>query len=309
MAERPAMSPVRMPLNGRLRATIRHTLERCNPFKPLADRIGTLEGQLRHEQGRVDYLLGAMEGVLDQFEAFRAARETEEYQRAFTATEPLVTVCIGTSQRARLLTERCLPSVIAQTYRNLQIIVVGDHCTDDTESRIAALRDSRITFHNLPERGPYPPPGWERWCVAGTASINAALERAEGAFVTHLDDDDRYTQDRIARLVAEAQRHRADLCWHALWTENWDGSWRLLGNGRFEAGQVTTGSMLYHRYLVRVPWDVMAYRLMEPGDWNRLRKIKLLRPRMRFLETPLLYHYKERNQAPFEAQEGERFLD
>ncbi len=292
-----------------LRQMIRRTIERCNPLKTLADRVGDLEGKVRHEQGRVDYLLGAMEGVLDRFEAFRVARETDEYQRAFRETEPLVTVCIGTSDRAKLLTERCLPSVLAQTYRNLQIVVVGDHCTDDTETRIAALHDSRVSFHNLSERGPYPRPGWERWCVAGTVPINATLARAEGLFVTHLDDDDQYTEDRIALLVAEAQRHRADLCWHPVWAEQWDGSWRLLGNGRFEAGQVTTGSIFYHRSLRDIPWDVAAYRLMEPGDWNRLRKIKLLRPRMQFVVKPLLYHFKERNQAPFVAQEGERFLE
>ena len=47
----------------------------------------------------------------------------------------------------------------------------------------------------------------------------------------------------------------------------------------------------------------------EPGDWNRLRKIKMLRPRLHFVPTPLMSHYKERNQAPFVAQPGETFLD
>ena len=293
----------------RLRRAMARGLRRWNPLGALSERVSAVEGKLRGEQHRIDYALGAIEGVLDHYEAFRTAREGDEYQRAFTDNNPLVTVCIATSERARLLTERCLPSVLAQTYSNLQIVVVGDHCLDDTAARVAALGDSRVEFHNLPERGPYPPPGWERWCVAGTSAINAALARAEGQFITHLDDDDRYTPERVERLVAEAQQHRADLCWHPMWTEAWDGSWSQLGNGRFEAGQVTTGSTLYHRYFQSFPWDVFAYRLVEPGDWNRLRKIKLMRPTMRFVGQPLLYHYKERNQAPFIAQANEQFLD
>ncbi len=294
---------------GRVRSAARRAVVRLNPLGSLTERVEFLEGKLRSEQHRVDYLLGAMEGVTAQYEDFRAARETPEYQKAFTDSEPLVTVCIATSQRAHLLTERCLPSVMKQTYRNLQIVVVGDHCTDDTEERVLALNDDRIVFHNLSERGPYPPPGWDRWCVAGTQAINSALALANGQFITHLDDDDRYTEERVSLLVSKAQQHRADVCWHPMWAETWDGSWRRLGNGKFEPGNVTTGSTLYHRYFGRFPWDVYSYRLGEPGDWNRLRKIKLLRPNMLFVDEPVLYHYKERNQAPFAAQLGERFLD
>jgi hypothetical protein len=82
-----------------------------------------------------------------------------------------------------------------------------------------------------------------------------------------------------------------------------------LGNGRFELAQVSTGSIFYHRYFARFHWDVLAYRLSEPGDWNRLRKIKLLRPRLRFVDEPLLYHHAEQSQSAFIARDGERFLE
>lgn len=41
--------------------------------------------------------------------------------------------------------------------------------------------------------------------VAGTPAANRALELADGAFVTHLDDDDRYAPDQIERLLEFAQ--------------------------------------------------------------------------------------------------------
>jgi glycosyltransferase involved in cell wall biosynthesis len=211
--------------------------------------------------------------------------------------------------RANLLLERSIASIRAQSYRNLQIVVVGDNCTDDTALRLAALGDNRIQFANLPKRGPYPRPGIDRWCVAGSTAMNHALSLCEGQFLTHLDDDDVMVPHRIETLIAEALQHQADFLWHPFWYENRDGTWMRLGNGRFQLAQVSTGSIFYHRYFAQFPWDVRAYRLREPGDWNRLRKIKLLRPRMRFVDEPLLYHHVEQSQAAFVAQDGERFLE
>jgi hypothetical protein len=281
-----------------------------------AERLATLEHRLiqleslvEAERHRLDYALGAVEGVPARLADYQAARETPEYLAAFEAEEPLVSVCIATVNRAELLIERAIRSVQAQTYRNLQIVVVGDHTTDDTEERLAQLGDPRIRFVNLPERGPYPRPGIARWQVAGSNAMNHALSLCEGQFVTHLDDDDAMVVDRIATLLAEAREHRADFLWHPFWSEGPDGRWRRIGDGRFQLGQITTGSVFYHRYFAAFRWDVYAYRMDEPGDWNRLRKIKMLRPRLRFVDRPLLYHYAERNQGPFVAQEGERFLE
>ena len=82
-------------------------------------------------------------------------------------------------------------------------------------------------------------------------------------------------------------------------------AWATVG---LELGQVSTGSIFYHHYFARIPWDVHAYRLGEPGDWNRLRKIKLLRPHLNYVDEPLLYHHAERSQATFVARAAERFL-
>jgi hypothetical protein len=82
-----------------------------------------------------------------------------------------------------------------------------------------------------------------------------------------------------------------------------DGEWRLIGDGRFAVGQITTGSIFYHRYFARIRWDPLAYRLDEPGDWNRLRKIKVLRPKLHFVPEPLLHHYRERQQPTTRVEE------
>jgi len=274
----------------------------------IEDRMVELSSIVNLERQRVDYALLGADGMLNEIELYNSARRQPEYNKVFEAANPLVSICVATMNRPDLLIDRCLKSLLNQTYRNIQIVVVGDHCTDDTGSRVARLGDDRISFHNLPERGPYPQPGIDRWRVAGTNAINAALSMCEGQFITHLDDDDGSTADRIEILVNAALEHKADFCWHPFWCERKGGTWFKLGDGRFELGQITTGSIFYHQYFKRIPWDVFSYRVQEPGDWNRLRKIRTLRPNLHFVDRPLLYHYTEGSQPPFVRRNAESFL-
>jgi hypothetical protein len=274
----------------------------------LQTQVEVLSSMVHSEIHRINYALAKSEGVIDEIDAYHLARSTPDFESAFLEHEPLVSVCVATVDRAALLVERCLPSLLGQTYKNLQIVVVGDHCTDDTEQRVAELRDSRIVFRNLSERGPYPLSGRDRWCVAGTSAMNKALSLCEGQFIAHLDDDDAALPDRIETLVRAAQSNRADFCWHAFWWETPEGSWARLGNGQLQSGQITTSSIFYHRYFRRFEWDVFAYRLQEPGDWNRIRKIKMLRPRLHFIDRPLVFHHVEEKNALVQKL-GERFLD
>src|SRR5258707_455609 len=192
------------------------------------------------------------EGVLDLSQELRRARTTREFWEPFERSNPLVSICIATCNRAPILIDRCIRSLQAQTYRNLQIVVVGDHCTDDTGYRIAQLRDERIVFVNLPQRGPYPSPSKARWQVAGSNAMNRALDLAEGDFIAHLDDDDEAAFDRVEATLEHAQSNRAEFCWHPFWYEAPDGTWMRLGNGEFTLGQMTTGSTFYHRFYARV---------------------------------------------------------
>lgn len=248
---------------------------------------------LRHRLDAVRSRLDVPSELIDQF---NRCRLSAEYNAVFEKPNPLVSVCVATYNRADLLIERCLTSILGQDYSNLEIIVVGDCCTDQTERRVTQLRDSRLTFVNLPQRGQYPSnPSW-RWMVAGTVAMNHALTLARGDFITHLDDDDRYAPHRIRRLVDFAQKHRADLVWHPfLWEVDVD-RWVLNQAERLALEKVTSSSIFYHRWLARIPWNIEAYRYREPGDYNRIRKLNMLGIKACRYPEPLLWHYKERSQ-------------
>jgi glycosyltransferase involved in cell wall biosynthesis len=209
---------------------------------------------------------------LYSLEEIDSLRRSDIYTQAYAKTAPLVSVCIATYNRAHLLAQRSLRSIINQTYSNLQIIVVGDCCTDDTEEVIRAFNDPRIYFENLPERGRYPTGPLELWMVAGTMPANRALELATGDFITHLDDDDEFVPRRIERLVEYAIYTKADFTFHPFWWEYAQGKWVVNRAVSLAHSNVTTSSVFYHNWFKHVPWDINAYLIGEPGDWNRFKK-------------------------------------
>lgn len=274
-----------------------NTIEWLAGRLPILRRLTKAHEELERMRDEMDVLKSRIDVPDELFDQFQRERATHMYQSIYDLPNPLVTVCIATYNRGSLLVERSIKSILAQDYTNLEIIVVGDGCTDDTVQLLEQMRDERLRFVNLPERGSYPDkPEW-RWMVAGTAAVNHALTLARGDFITHLDDDDEHQSDRVRKLLRFTQETRADFVWHPFWWETAAGAWRLKNAEHFRYREVTTSSIFYHNWLKRIPWDGNAYRYREPGDWNRFRKFKYLGVNAMRYPEPLLRHYKERNQA------------
>ncbi len=100
---------------------------------------------------------------------------------------PVVTVLVPTFNRRRYLAG-ALASVVRQSYRNLQIIVINDG-GEDVSDIVNSFGDERLIFIDRKEN-------------RGKAhSLNEALLRAEGKYVAYLDDDDLYYPNHIETLL------------------------------------------------------------------------------------------------------------
>jgi glycosyltransferase involved in cell wall biosynthesis len=98
---------------------------------------------------------------------------------------PTVSVILPTYQR-RELVKRAVASVLAQTYRDFELIVVDDGSTDGTREALVGL-DDRLRYQWQPNRGV-------------SAARNAGLRLARGSIVAFLDSDDRWFPDHLAVL-------------------------------------------------------------------------------------------------------------
>ncbi len=99
-----------------------------------------------------------------------------------------VSVVIPTYNRRRELGE-CVASVQAQTVNDMEIIVVDDGSTDDTQDMVAAIDDDRIRYIQQPNGGP-------------SKARNTGVRAAHGEFVAFQDSDDLWTADKLERQLA-----------------------------------------------------------------------------------------------------------
>ena len=156
-------------------------------------------------------------------------RRTAEYGRAFAEANPLVSVVIPTYNRPQLLCERSIPSVLAQTHQNFEIVVVGDGAPPEVGEALASLDEPRIRYFNLSVRGPYPDVPEHAWLAVGTPPFNCAIAEARGRWIAPLDDDDTFTPDHIERLLEVARERRLELVYGLLRCNYPDGTQDFIG--------------------------------------------------------------------------------
>jgi glycosyltransferase involved in cell wall biosynthesis len=263
---------------------------RVSHIARLRHRVDRLSDRIDNRMVLMDALKSSLEvppELVDEFIEWKARNPIPE--------RPLVSVIVATYNRPGPLMERCVPSILGQTYDNLELIVVGDCCTDETGELLSAIDDPRLSFINLPERSSYPEDPYRRWLVAGVPPRNRGLAAARGEFITYLDDDDEYTLDRLEKLVKFASEEGCDVVWHPFWLETSSGEWVLKKAQKFAYPHLTTSSVFYRSWFKKIPWNLEAYRLMEPDDWNLFRRIKYMNPVCRRYPEPLHKHYKERS--------------
>jgi len=106
-----------------------------------------------------------------------------------------VSVIIPTWNRARVVCE-AIESVLSQTLAGLEVIVVDDGSTDDTDSRLRARYgdDPRVTLLSQPNGGP-------------AAARNRGLAAARGELVAFLDSDDLWDPGLLAAQVGLLELH------------------------------------------------------------------------------------------------------
>ena len=125
---------------------------------------------------------------------------TPESPRYPVANAPLVTAIVPAKDEEKTLGE-CLESVAAQTYPNLEILVVDDRSTDRTGAialEFAAV-DPRVRVLTITDL----PKGW----TGKTHALQAAVEQARGDWFWFLDSDTQHEPDNLS-IVMEYARSR-----------------------------------------------------------------------------------------------------
>jgi len=111
---------------------------------------------------------------------------------------PLVSVIIPTYNRWPMISE-AVESVLAQSFRDFELIVVNDGSTDETALELASF-GTRLRLIAQPRRGV-------------SAARNIGVAAAKGRYIAFLDSDDLWRSDKLAIQTAFMQQNpHLDVC-------------------------------------------------------------------------------------------------
>ena len=109
----------------------------------------------------------------------------------------LVSVIIPTYNRAGLIA-RSAKSVLNQTYKNLELIIVDDGSTDNTEEVVKTLDDERVIYIKQTNQG-------------ACAARNNGIDHAKGEFIAFQDSDDVWHEDKLEKQIKCLRETGADI--------------------------------------------------------------------------------------------------
>lgn len=219
---------------------------------------------------------------------------------------PLVSVIIATYNRSNVLAFS-IRSVLAQTFQDWELLVVGDCCSDDSEAVVASFQDPRIRFHNLPEN-----------CGNQYGPNNHGMEAAQGRYIAFLNHDDLWWPDHLATALSGIERSQADLVFTLGEIVYEDGKRRLshrAPRGRYEPYLFAPCSLwLFRKDLFRElgGWkDPRTIYNLPSHDWAcRARKAKKQLQALPYLTAILIQSGARQGvYAKRDFRENEEYLD
>ena len=100
---------------------------------------------------------------------------------------PKVSVIMPTYNRARFIKD-AIKSVLNQSFKDFELIIINDGSTDATEKIILKFKDPRIIYIKKKKNKGLP------------SARNLGISRARGRYISYLDDDDIYYPRHLKRL-------------------------------------------------------------------------------------------------------------
>ena len=114
--------------------------------------------------------------------------------------------------------EEKIDSILNQTFKDIEIIIINDGSTDATLETIKKISDSRIKVFSYPNAGL-------------SASRNRGISQAKGEYISFTDADDLWTADKL-ELQWQALQKNPQAALAYSWTDYIDESSKFLKSGR-----------------------------------------------------------------------------
>ena len=111
----------------------------------------------------------------------------------------LISIVVPTFNGEKYIKE-CLDSILVQSYKNIEVVVIIDGSTDSTELILTnySKKDNRVKVFKQKNQG------------VSTAR-NHGIKKATGKYITFVDDDDYISQDYILKMYEACKKNNWDV--------------------------------------------------------------------------------------------------
>ena len=153
--------------------------------------------------------------------------------------------------------KKCLDSLINQTKKELEFIIINDGSKDKTEEIIKSYTDSRIKYYKNPNQG-----------IGKTR--NFGIEKATGKYLIFLDSDDFLEDDCCEKLFEKVEKDHLDIVICDFYKEWEDGRKEEIHTPFFENSSLKENPDIITEYLS--PWAKIYKR--ELIEKNKIRFVE-----------------------------------
>jgi glycosyltransferase involved in cell wall biosynthesis len=116
---------------------------------------------------------------------------------------PKISVIMPAYNHERYVGE-AIESVLNQSFKDFEFIIINDGSTDNTGKVITSYKDHRIKYFEQDNQDAY-------------NAINKGVGFANGEYIALINSDDKYHPERLSTLVAEAEKHGAKFIVTSMW--------------------------------------------------------------------------------------------
>lgn len=253
------------------------------PDRPGNPAAAESAAALTHRQRARDEIAAAPAHL----EALRAGRDVCWPETA--ADQPLVSIVIALDESVPLATTLAtIGSARLQSYRNVEILLMGAEPDPELAAAIDSLGDQRCRLERVAVPGPLPDLPAARHDALEAVLLNAALGLALGAWTAPLPAGALFTPDHVAVLLEVVIENRLEFVYGQAFQENQHGGVTIVGAWPPDPAGIVGGTELVATALRDLAYDPEAWREGDAPDWSRWRLLLAAGVRMANIEHPVI---------------------
>lgn len=115
--------------------------------------------------------------------------------------DELVSIIMPSWNTGRFISDS-IQSVLDQTYKNFELIIVDDASTDNTDKIINSFKDTRIKYYKNSQN------------EGAAKSRNLALRKARGKWIAFLDSDDLWMPEKLEKQIKFMKENNISFSYH-----------------------------------------------------------------------------------------------